>query len=74
MDPATRQMLVQRRDGLVAQNDRLRADIRAREHTVISDTNFDPTSRRMDDHLARLLRSQDELIGQIQEIDRQLSR
>jgi len=74
MDPATRQVLVQRRDGLMAQNNRLRADIRAREHTVISDTNFDPTSRCMDDHLARLLRSQDELIGHIQEIDRQLSR
>ena len=74
MDPATRQMLVQRRDGLIAQNDRLRADIRTREHAVISDTNFDPMSRRMDDHLARLLRSQDELVSQIQEIDRQLSR
>lgn len=74
MDLATRQMLEQRRDGLMAQNDRLRTDIRAREHTVVSDTNFDPTGRRMDDHLARLLRSQDELISQIQEIDCQLSR
>jgi hypothetical protein len=72
LDTATRKLLELRRDGLLAQNNVLRDKINTRSREVVTGPNFDPRGRSEDPQLTRLIKDQDLIIDQIQEIDEQL--
>ena len=74
MDPATRQFLELRKDGLIARVRSLDREKNDRIREVTSTATFDPFTHTIDGRVAELIRQQHELIAKIQEIDRLLQR
>jgi len=73
VDSATRQILLLRRDGLIAKVRRLDAEKNARFRVVTSDPNFDPIhNRSMDSQAEQLLNHENAVLLQIEAIDREL--
>ena len=72
MDPATRQLLEMRKDGLIARIRSLDREKNDRIREVTSSPTFDPFTHTMDSRVAALINEQNELIVRIQEIDRLL--
>jgi hypothetical protein len=74
LDPATRQLLELRRDGLIARVRELDREKNLRIREVTSSPSFDPFTHTLDPRVAELIGEQNALIAKIQEIDRVLQR